>query len=202
VSAVIVPTLRPGDLMARINRDVERSILRARNGVRYVRGTHRPRLGVTPRDVVWRSGKAQLWRYRGPGIRYGPPVVIVHSLVSRSYILDLLPGNSTVEFLRAQGFDVYLLDWGIPDELDADNSLETYVDGYLPRALAAVRRETGCAEVTLAGYCLGGVLATLTRRAVPTRRCATWSSWRRRSTSARWGRWWRSCARGASIPTT
>jgi len=35
------------------------------------------------------------------------------------------------------------------------------VDGYLPRALAAVRRETGCAEVTLAGYCLGGVLATL-----------------------------------------
>jgi polyhydroxyalkanoate synthase len=161
VNAVLVPTLHPADLMARINRDVERSILRARNGVRYIRGTHRPTLGATPKDVVWRSGKAQLWRYRGPGIRYGPPVVIVHSLVSRSYILDLRPGNSTIEYLLNAGLDVFMLDWGVPDELDAENSLETYVDGYLPRALAAVRRETGCAEVTLAGYCLGGVLAML-----------------------------------------
>jgi polyhydroxyalkanoate synthase subunit PhaC len=157
----MAPPLNPGDLIGRVTRDVERSILRARNGVRYVRGTHRPKLGATPKDVVWRSGKAELWRYRGPGVRYGPPVVIVHSLVSRSYILDLRPGNSTVEYLVNAGLDVFMLDWGVPDELDADNSLETYVDGYLPRALAAVRRETRCDEVTLAGYCLGGVIAAL-----------------------------------------
>ena len=54
-----------------------------------------------------------------------------------------------------------MLDWGVPDELDADNDLERYVDWYLPRAVAAVRRETGSDEVTLAGYCLGGVLAAL-----------------------------------------
>jgi polyhydroxyalkanoate synthase len=81
--------------------------------------------------------------------------------VSRSYILDLLPDSSAVEFLRNWGFDVFMLDWGIPDELDADNDLATYVDDYLPRAVAAVRRETGCDEVTLAGYCLGGVLSIL-----------------------------------------
>jgi polyhydroxyalkanoate synthase len=158
----MAPSLNPGDLIGRVTRDVERSVLRARNGIRYMRGTHRPKLGATPKDVVWRSGKAELWRYRGgPGVRYGPPVVIVHSLVSRSYILDLRPGNSTVEYLVNAGLDVFMLDWGVPDELDADNSLETYVDGYLPRALAAVRRETGCDEVTLAGYCLGGVIAAL-----------------------------------------
>src|SRR5512133_4335541 len=157
----MTPPLNPGDLIARVNRDVERSLLRARNGLRYVRGTHRPTLGATPKDVVWRSGKAQLWRYRGPGVRYGPPVVIVHSLVSHSYILDLRPGNSTVEYLLNAGLDVFMLDWGVPDELDAENSLETYVDGYVPRALSAVRRETGCEDVTLAGYCLGGVIATL-----------------------------------------
>src|SRR6476659_9775280 len=157
----IPSTLNPGDLLQRLNRDVERSVLRARNGVRYVRGSHRPKLGATPKDVVWRSGKAELWRYKRPGVRYGPPVVIVHSLVSRSYILDLRPGNSTVEYLVNAGLDVFMLDWGVPDELDADNSLETYVDGYLPRALAAVRRVTGCDEVTLAGYCLGGVIAAL-----------------------------------------
>ena len=158
----MAPPLHPANLIARVNRDVERSLLRARNGLRYVAGTHRPKLGATPKDVVWRRGRAQLWRYRrGPAVRYAPPVVIVHSLVSRSYILDLRPGSSMVEYLVNAGLDVFMLDWGVPDELDADNGLATYVDGYLPRALAAVRRETGCREVTLAGYCLGGLMAAL-----------------------------------------
>src|SRR4051812_47374482 len=158
----MAPPLHPAHLIARVNRDVERSLLRARNGLRYVAGTHRPKLGATPKAVVWRRGRAQLWRYRrGPAVRYAPPVVIVHSLVSRSYILDLRPGSSMVEYLVNAGLDVFMLDWGVPDELDADNRLATYVDGYLPRALAAVRRETGCREVTLAGYCLGGLMAAL-----------------------------------------
>ena len=55
----MAPPLIPGDLITRVSRDVERSMLRARNGIRYVRGTHRPKLGVTPKDVVWRSGKAE-----------------------------------------------------------------------------------------------------------------------------------------------
>ena len=153
--------LSPADLLERVNRDVERSYLRARNGVRYVRGSNRPKLGTTPKDVVWRRDKAQLWRYRSDAVRFKQPLLIVTSLVSRSYILDLLPGSSAVEFLRDRGFDVFMLDWGIPDELDADNSLETYVDEYLPRAVAAVRRETGRDELTIAGYCLGGVLSIL-----------------------------------------
>jgi polyhydroxyalkanoate synthase len=153
--------LSPGDLLAHVNRDVERSYLRARNGLRYVRGSNRPKLGITPKDVVWQRDKAQLWHYRGGAGRYAQPLLIVTSLVSRSYILDLLPGSSAVEFFRDRGFDVFMLDWGIPDELDADNGLATYVDEYLPRAVAAVRRVTGCAELTLAGYCLGGVLSVL-----------------------------------------
>jgi polyhydroxyalkanoate synthase len=155
------PTLNPVDLVSRVNREVERSLLRARNGVRYVRGTHRPNVGATPKEVVWRRGKAEVWRYDNGTVRYGPPVLIVHSLVSRSYILDQRPGNSLVEFLPAAGLDVFMLDWGVPDELDADNDLARYVDWYLPRAVAAVRRETGSDEVTLVGYCLGGVLAAL-----------------------------------------
>jgi polyhydroxyalkanoate synthase len=157
----MAPQLPGTDVLTRVNRDVERSYLRARNGLRYARGTHRPRLGATPKDVVWQRDKAQLWRYRGGPVRYAQPLLIVTSLVSRSYILDLLPGGSAVEFLRARGLDVYLLDWGVPDELDADNQLETYVDDYLPRAVDAVLRHSGCASLTLAGYCLGGVLGAL-----------------------------------------
>jgi polyhydroxyalkanoate synthase len=157
-----VPTaLHPAETLLRLNRDVERSILRARNGVRYIRGTHRPALGVTPKEVVWKRGKAELWRYAGGDRRFGPPVVIVHSLVSRSYILDLRPGSSLVEYMTGAGLDVFMLDWGVPDELDAENDLERYVDWYMPRALAAARRVSGHDEVTLAGYCLGGVMAAL-----------------------------------------
>jgi len=151
----------PAELLARVNRDVERSLLRARNGLRYVRGTHRPALGTSPKDVVWRRDKAQLWRYRGGPVRFGQPVVLVTSLVSRSYILDLLPGSSSVGFLRDRGFDVFMVDWGIPDELDAENSFETYVDEYLPQAIDAVVCETGATEITMVGYCLGAVLAML-----------------------------------------
>ena len=66
------PTLNPLDLVTRINRDVERSLLRARNGVRYVRGTHAPKVGVTPKEVVWQRGKAQLWRYRNGPVALRP----------------------------------------------------------------------------------------------------------------------------------
>ncbi len=150
------------DLVSRLQKEVERSVLRARNGIRVVTGASKPQVGVTPKDVVWSRDRAELWRYRGDGpIRYDPPVVFVHSLVSRSYIMDLRPGNSTVEFLLREGFDVYMLDWGIPDERDAENTLETYVDEYLPRAIETVRCESGSEEVTLAGYCLGGTFVIL-----------------------------------------
>jgi polyhydroxyalkanoate synthase subunit PhaC len=148
------------DVARRLRREVERSLLRAKNGIRYVTGP--ANVGATPKDVVWHRDRAELWRYHGDApIKYDPPLVFVHSLVSRSYILDLRPGSSAIEWLVGQGFDVFLVDWGIPDERDAENTLETYVDEYLPRAIRAVQREAGAEEVTLAGYCLGGNFAAL-----------------------------------------
>jgi polyhydroxyalkanoate synthase len=92
-------------------------------------------------------------------VRYRPPLLIVFSLVTRRYVLDLTLGNSFVERLLAAGFDVYLLDWGTPDERDAANRLEDYVDDAIPAAIKHVCRRSGAAEVNLLGYCFGGVLA-------------------------------------------
>jgi polyhydroxyalkanoate synthase subunit PhaC len=143
-------------IIQRVQRDVERAALRGRNGLRYAAGTSRPKVGRTPKDVVWRHHKAELWRYRSDAVRYRPPVVIVHSLVSRSYVLDLYPGNSAIAFLLGSGLDVYLLDWGVADEADAGNTLATYARGYIPEALEALG-----GDVTLVGYCFGGVLTLL-----------------------------------------
>jgi polyhydroxyalkanoate synthase subunit PhaC len=162
-----MPTVpSPQVVLDRVRRDVERNALRARNGIKLVAGVDRPGVGVTPKDVVWRRGRSQLWHYRNDpdvhgGVRYSPPLLLVFSLISRSYILDLTPGNSFVEQLLKAGFDVYLLDWGEPDERDAQNGLEDYVDDYIPAAIERMRELSGCDEINLFGYCFGGDLSLL-----------------------------------------
>jgi polyhydroxyalkanoate synthase subunit PhaC len=83
-------------------------------------------------------------------VRWAPPLFIVFSLVSRSYVLDLTPGNSFVEHLTDAGFDVFLLDWGVPDERDAHNLLEDYVAGYLPAARSRGATTSTCSATASA----------------------------------------------------
>ena len=75
------------------------------------------RQGSRPGESVWTHNKACLYRYeRAPGAdatRRGVPLLLVYGFVLKPYILDLVPGNSLVEHLVAEGFDVYLLDFGI-----------------------------------------------------------------------------------------
>jgi polyhydroxyalkanoate synthase len=147
--------------------EVQRSIRRARNGIGHVTGVRRARVGLSPKETVWQRDKVQLWRYHNPRITKSPPVLLVMSLVTRSFVLDLRPGNSYVERLCAAGYDTFMLDWGIPDAAESHNTLETYVDEYLPLAVDAARKESGRREVTIVGYCLGGVLALLFTAAHP-----------------------------------
>ncbi len=145
----------------RVRKEVERNALRARNGIKLAAGLDQPPVGTTPKDVVWQRDRVQLWRYRNDKVTHSPPLFITFSLVSRSYILDLRQGNSFVEHLLSAGFDVFLLDWGIADERDSGNTLEDYVDGYLPAGIDKAFEVSGADEVNLLGYCFGGVLTLL-----------------------------------------
>ncbi len=149
----------PAEMLARVRTDIERQALRARNGVKYFAGIGRPQVGQTPKDVMWKRDKVELWRYRSDRRRWRPPVFVIYSLVSHSYVLDLSPDNTFVGRLLEAGLDVFLIDWGVPDERDADNSFETYVDYYLPQAIRALLAEAGSDELTVLGYCSGGDLA-------------------------------------------
>ena len=118
--------------------------------------------GQTPREVVWRRGKATLYRYEPEKEKKHPvPVLLVYALILRPYILDLVPGNSLVEYLVGEGFDVYLLDWGIPDDEDKNLSFEDNVLDYLPEAVENVLGSSRAEELTLFGYCQGGTMAAM-----------------------------------------
>ena len=57
--------------------------------------------GPTPYDVTWQRDGVELRRYRATGPTTGPPVLLVPSMINRSYIFDLYPGSSCVEDMLA-----------------------------------------------------------------------------------------------------
>lgn len=146
-------------------REFERAPSRVSNTIKLL--GQQPAVGASPKTTVWNDGKVELWRYDSDVRRHATPVVFVSSLVSRSYILDLLPDRSFLAFLRDAGFDVYLLEWGVPDASDAGNRLEDYVDRWIPEGVRQACQVSGAPEVSLVGYCLGGVLTSLAVAAHP-----------------------------------
>ena len=101
--------------------------------------------------VIWSEGGSRLLDY-GPAS--APPVLFVPSLVNRAHVLDLMDDHSMLRFLASGGVRPLLLDWGWPGTLERGFTLTDYIAGRLERALPAVS-----GPVTLAGYCMGGLLA-------------------------------------------
>jgi polyhydroxyalkanoate synthase len=118
-------------------------------------------VGVTPRDVVWTHRKVTLYRYRSDRRTQPVPLLLVFALINRPAIFDLRPGNSMIEFLLEQGFDVFLVDWGYPDVEDADIGLDYYVCDALPWAIRETLRRSGSEELTLVGWCIGATLCAM-----------------------------------------
>ena len=113
-------------------------------------------IGQTPRDVVWTHRGTTLYRYRSDARQHPIPVLLVFALINRPDIFDLRPGSSFVEFLLGEGFDVFLVDWGVPDEEDADTGLAELVCDELHWAVRETLRAAGEEELTLLGWCIGG----------------------------------------------
>jgi polyhydroxyalkanoate synthase subunit PhaC len=118
-------------------------------------------IGVTPREVVWTHRGTTLYRYRSSQRSHAVPLLLVFALINRPEIFDLRPGGSLIEFLLEEGFDVFLVDWGVPDEEDADMGLEDYVCDELHWAVRETLRASGASELSLVGWCIGATLCAM-----------------------------------------
>lgn len=154
----------------------DRAVLRVVHGLQMVMDGGLTEVGATPKGLVLEDGKLRVWRYARPeAIDYDlghdtmtvepaalpVPVLLIPPLMVRPFVYDLREEHSMVRTLRRAGFDVFLVDFGVPDADDREVSLDTYVLEYLPKAIEAMRAASGQRQVSLCGYCMGGIFALL-----------------------------------------
>jgi len=150
------------DIAGIVRKEVERTITRSVRGIDVLLNRDEPEVGMTPRDPIYERGTLRLYHYRPMADEvYRVPVVLVMSLISKPYILDLTPGVSFVEFLLKQGFDVFMIDWGVPRPEDSRLRLENYTLDFIPACIAKIQNETGETDVSFIGYCMGGLLSMI-----------------------------------------
>lgn len=149
------------DMYSKIQKESRRSILR------HVKGMKSPHpkdieTGQTPSEVIYTEHKLRLLHYIPVREKLLPvPLLLIPPLINKYYILDLLPGNSFVEYMVHHGVDVYLVDWGIPGDEDKYLELDYYIDHYMPDVVHQVLDFSGAKEFSLLGYCIGGTFVLM-----------------------------------------
>jgi polyhydroxyalkanoate synthase len=123
-------------------------------------------VGCSAKQTVWSCGKTTLYRYlpldgaaRAPAGRAVRPVLVCFALVNRPYVLDLQPDRSLVRRLLEAGLQLYLIDWGDPDDADRHVDLEEYIERHLGGSVRHILTTHAIDSLNLLGVCQGGVLS-------------------------------------------
>lgn len=143
----------------RVRTEIERALQRNIKGLEYF-AQPSPAMGLTPKDVIRRRGTLNLYHYRPLADEvYRVPLLLVMATTNRASIFDLAPGQSMIEYLLRAGFDIYVMDWAAPAADEKRLRIEDYVLDFLPDCIGCVRAESGEPDVSVIGYCMGGILA-------------------------------------------
>lgn len=133
--------------------------------------------GKTPYDVIYEQAPMSLRYYPTPpkqnitvsdgsqmAVRpnsHQTPLILVPPLGVTTETFDLMPHRSLARYMAARGFYTYLVDWGEPQKEHAHLSLKDYADEMLGNAIEQVRQHSGSDEVSMMGWCMGGLLILL-----------------------------------------
>jgi polyhydroxyalkanoate synthase len=120
------------------------------------------KVGTTPSEIVYEEDSLRLLHYRRetPAV-YAEPILICYALVNRPYIVDLQTDRSVIRQMLARGFDVYLIDWGVPSAADRSMTLKEYIDGLMKNCAEVVLKRHKTPALHLVGYCMGGTMSTI-----------------------------------------
>ena len=80
--------------------------------------------------------------------------------INKFYLFDLAPGRSIIEYLLANGLQVFVVSWRNPTAEQRDWGLDTYVKA-LVEVSDAVLAITGSEDLNLAAACSGGITSSV-----------------------------------------
>jgi polyhydroxyalkanoate synthase len=118
-------------------------------------------IGTAPKEEVWRQDMVRLYRYQ-PVVDNPArvPILLTYALVGRYQMIDLEADRSFVRKLLAEGLDVYMVDWGLPERAQRWLTIDDYVSGYLDDCVDFIRERHGLKHINMLGICQGGVFTT------------------------------------------
>ena len=117
-------------------------------------------IGVTPKQEVYREDKVVLYHFQSQAENlFKIPILIVYALVNRPYIVDLQQGRSLVANLLNLGLDVYLIDWGYPNQDDRWLTIDKYINRYINNCVDIIRSRHNLEQINLLGICQGGTFS-------------------------------------------
>ena len=119
-------------------------------------------VAITPGKVVYRNRLIEL-------IQYAPttdtvrrePVLMQSAWMMKHYIMGLSPHNSMVKYLVDRGHTVFMISWLNPGPEDRDLGMDDYRNLGTMAAIDAIS-EMLPGRIHAVGYCLGGILLTIT----------------------------------------
>ena len=132
--------------------------------------------GLTDHEVIYRDDLLSVYHYyplNDKEIKIGNhsipvqknqyriPLVCIPPLLAPGFAFDLFPERSLVRYFLAKGFQVYLVDFGSPDKSHSHLSFEHYILEWMPASLKAIREHSGESDLSLFGYCMGGLFCLL-----------------------------------------
>ncbi len=149
------------EILERARNLVDQTIQRNIKGLEFLTGPP-AKVGLTPKDVIYERGTLRLYHYHPLADElYRVPLLLVMATTNKAYVFDLAPGQSMVEYLLKQGFDVYVIDWEPPQPEERGLDLADYTQDFIPTCVDIVLEESGEPDLSIVGYCMGGVLSLI-----------------------------------------
>ncbi len=139
--------------------DMNQKMLKGINNLLTVKDVE---VDLSDKELIYEEDKMKLLHYKPLQDKVSPvPTLIVYALVNRQYMMDLQQNRSVIRNWLDLGIDVYIIDWGYPDQMDKYLTMEDYIDGYINNAVDHIRKTTGSDKINIIGVCQGGTFSAI-----------------------------------------
>lgn len=138
-----------------------KTILRVYNGARKMFNGGLTQFKHTPSRLLIDQGLFTLRRYNQPkSVGRRIPIILIPPLMVKPEVYDLSPERSFVRFLLKRDYDIYLMDFGVPTAREHRIGFNDYT-AFVHKSVKKVMDVAHSNQVTLVGYCMGGVFANI-----------------------------------------